>query len=233
MPVLNERDAMCHHLPWLQPLRGEEHELILVDGGSSDGGPEAVADLVDQSLSAPAGRARQMNAGAAVASGEYLLFLHVDTVLPDDAAERILEALQRPRAVWGRFDVRLSGDRPVFRWIESLINLRSRCSGIATGDQALFVVRQVFEQLGGFPDIPLMEDVALSRALRRRARPVCLRQRVITSSRRWERNGVVRTVVLMWWLRLLFALGFSPSRLYRLYYGRPPETGNGQGRPGE
>lgn len=218
IPVWNEREALGRHLPWLQPLRGEEHEIILVDGGSTDGGPDEVADLVDQSLTAPPGRASQMNAGAAVARGDILLFLHIDTVLPEDAAERVLQALQTPGAVWGRFDVRLSGRRPVFRRIERAINRRSRWSGIATGDQAIFVRRGTFEELGGYPDIPLMEDVALSRALRRLARPCCLPGPVITSSRRWERNGVVRTVLLMWWLRLLYRLGVSPQRLHRLYY---------------
>lgn len=227
IPVLDEREALCRHLPWLQPLRGEEHELVLVDGGSTDGGPEEVADLVDQSITAPPGRARQMNAGAAVARGDILLFLHIDTVLPENAADRVLQALQPPEAVWGRFDVRLSGERPVFRRIERMINRRSRWSGIATGDQAIFVRRATFEELGGYPDIPLMEDVALSRALRRLARPCCLAGPVITSSRRWEGDGVARTVVLMWWLRLLYRLGVSPERLHRLYYGSPP------GRTGE
>jgi rSAM/selenodomain-associated transferase 2 len=222
IPVLNERETLNRHLPWLQPLRGEEHEIVLVDGGSMDGGPDDVTDLVDQSITASPGRASQMNAGAAVARGDILWFLHIDTVVPENAAELILQALLPPDAVWGRFDVRLSGKERVFRRIESMINRRSRWSGIATGDQGIFVLRQVFEELGGYPDIPLMEDVALSRALRRRARPCCLWERVITSSRRWERNGVLRTVVLMWWLRLLYRLGVSPQRLHRLYYSVPP-----------
>ncbi|MEX1196292.1 MAG: TIGR04283 family arsenosugar biosynthesis glycosyltransferase [Pseudohongiellaceae bacterium] len=222
IPVLNERDTLCRHLPWLQPLRGDEHEIILVDGGSTDGGPGEVEDLVDQSITAPAGRAWQMNAGAAVARGDVLLFLHIDTVLPEDAAEQILSALRIPGAEWGRFDVRLTGQRPVFRCIERMINWRSRWSGIATGDQAIFVRRRVFHELGGYPGIPLMEDVALSRRLRRRTRPCCLSIPVLTSSRRWERNGVLRTVLLMWWLRLLYRLGVSPRRLHRLYYGTPP-----------
>lgn len=222
IPVLNERDTLCRHLPWLQPLRGEEHEIVLVDGGSTDNGPEEVADLVDQSITAPAGRARQMNAGAAAARGDVLLFLHADTVLPDNAAELILQALQAPGTEWGRFDLRLSGRRPVFRRIERMINWRSRWGGIATGDQAIFVRRRTFNEVGGYPDIPLMEDVALSRMLRRRVRPCCLSEPVITSSRRWERNGVLRTVLLMWWLRLLYRLGVSPRHLHRLYYDAPP-----------
>lgn len=229
IPVLDEREALDRNLPWLQPLRGEEHEIVLVDGGSADGGPEDVADLVDQSLTAPAGRAAQMNAGASAARGEILLFLHIDTILPENAAELIQQALQTPGAVWGRFDVRLSGARRSFRWIESFINRRSRWSGIATGDQAIFVLRRVFEELGGYPDIPLMEDVALSRVLRRRARPCCLSEPVVTSSRRWERNGVWRTVLLMWWLRLLYRLGVSPQRLHRMYYGARPGRDRGTG----
>lgn len=230
IPVLNERETLCRHLPWLQPLRGEEHEIVLVDGGSTDGGPEEVADLVDQSITSPPGRARQMNAGATAARGDILLFLHIDTVLPENAAERILQALQTPDTVWGRFDVRLSGGRPVFRRIERMINRRSRWSGIATGDQAIFVRRGTFEEVGGYPDIPLMEDVALSRALRRLARPCCLPGPVITSSRRWERKGVVRTVLLMWWIRLLYRLGVSTERLHRLYYGTSPAGRSGESR---
>ncbi len=229
IPVLEEREALCRHLPWLQPLRGEEHELILVDGGSTDGGPAEVEELVDQSLSAPPGRARQMNAGAEAARGDILLFLHIDTLLPDNAGERIQQVLQPGEAVWGRFDVKLSGEEPAFRRIESWINRRSRWSGVATGDQAIFVSREAFHQVGGFPDIPLMEDVALSKALRRIARPVCLDERVVTSSRRWERNGIVRTVLLMWWLRLLYTMGVSPHRLHRMYHGGPSRGRDGAG----
>lgn len=231
IPVLNEREALCRHLPWLQPLRGEEHEIVLVDGGSTDGGAEEAVDLVDQLITAPPGRAGQMNAGAAVARGEILLFLHIDTVLPENAASLVQRALQSPAALWGRFDVRLSGQRPVFRRIERMINWRSRWNGIATGDQAIFVRRSAFEKLGGYPDIPLMEDVALSRVLRRHSRPCCLTQPVITSSRRWERNGVLRTVLLMWWLRLLYRLGVSPARLHELYYGAPPSRGLERDQP--
>lgn len=229
IPVRDEYDALCRHLPWLQPLRGEGNEIILVDGGSRDGGPRAVIELVDQSLKSAPGRACQMNAGAEAARGAFLLFLHIDTLLPENACELIQEALREPDRPWGRFDVRLSGSRPAFRRIATWMNRRSRWTGVATGDQALFMTREVFQRVGGYPDIPLMEDVALSKRLRKQARPVCLDTPVITSSRRWERNGVLRTVLLMWWLRLLFALGVNPRRLHHLYY-RQRHPGTGEAR---
>ena len=194
------------------------YEVIVVDGGSTDGSRAACEGLVDHFITSAPGRARQMNAGAAVASGEILLFLHIDTLLPEDALMLLQAQFSRLTALWGRFDVRLSGTRPVFRCIEYFMNLRSRVSGVATGDQAIFVRRSVFERVGGFPELPLMEDVALSKVLRRLAPPVCLRARVVTSSRRWEQQGVARTVLLMWWLRLLYVLGVSPAALHKKYY---------------
>jgi rSAM/selenodomain-associated transferase 2 len=157
-----------------------------------------------------------MNAGARLATGDVLLFLHADTVLPMDADRLVGEALGAGRA-WGRFDVRLSGLGRALRVIEALINLRSCLSGIATGDQALFVRREAFERAGGFPDIALMEDVALSRRLKSYGRPACVHVPVVTSSRRWEEGGVVRTVLLMWWLRLAYWIGVDPARLARWY----------------
>jgi rSAM/selenodomain-associated transferase 2 len=168
-------------------------------------------------VAAPRGRARQQNAGAAAATGDVLLFLHADTRLPPDADARIAAALAAPGACWGRFDVRLTGRAPLLRLVERLISLRSRLTGIATGDQAIFVRRDTFQAIGGFPDQPLMEDVALSRALRRIARPACLREAVLTSSRRWETRGIWRTIVLMWRLRLAYALGADPAELARRY----------------
>ncbi|MGB4246885.1 MAG: TIGR04283 family arsenosugar biosynthesis glycosyltransferase [Pseudohongiellaceae bacterium] len=217
IPVLNELEALQQYLPLLQKARAAGHELVLVDGGSRDGGIASAASFVDVVVASPPGRARQMNAGAEVARHELLLFLHVDTELPEDGLAQVQSAMAKLSAMWGRFDVRLSGARPAFRLIEFMINLRSRVSGVATGDQAIFVRASIFRRIGGFPDMPLMEDVALSKTLRRLASPVCLRERVTTSSRRWETQGVLRTVLLMWWLRLLYFLGVAPARLHAMY----------------
>jgi rSAM/selenodomain-associated transferase 2 len=217
IPVLNEARNLQAHLPLLQAARQAGHELILVDGGSTDEGPALAAPLVDKLVHSPAGRAAQMNAGAAQASGEVLLFLHVDTRLPEGAIALLQQAFVQPAVQWGRFDVCLSGTHPAFRLIETMINLRSRVSGVATGDQALFLRAGLFHAIGGFPAIPLMEDVAITKTLRRLSRPLCLRECVTTSSRRWEQQGIVRTVVLMWWLRLLYVLGVSPTRLRDMY----------------
>jgi rSAM/selenodomain-associated transferase 2 len=215
IPCLDEARIVRARLEALQALRAEGHELVLVDGGSGDGSAALARSLVDRLVVTGPGRARQMNAGARAARGEVLWFLHLDCGLPPGAASLVRAAAQDRG--WGRYDVRLSGPRPVFRVIEAMMNLRSRASGIATGDQGIFVRREWFEAAGGFPDIPLMEDVALSRALRRRGRPACLRPPLVTSSRRWERHGVLRTVLLMWRLRLAFWLGVDPVRLARRY----------------
>ena len=191
----------------------------MVDGGSRDRTRSVASPLCDRLLDAPRGRARQMNAGAAAARGLVLLFLHADTRLPCGWAEQVRDSLGNRGREWGRFDVRLDGAHPMLRVVERAMNLRSRLSGIATGDQAIFVTRAAFREAGGFPDIALMEDVALSRALRARSRPACPGRTAITSSRRWERHGIVRTIVLMWRLRLEYALGGDPERLARLYRG--------------
>ncbi len=217
VPVLDEGAALHGFLEHLQPLRARGHELICVDGGSRDGCVRGVEPLVDRLLETGPGRARQMNAGAAVAAGEVLLFLHADTRLPP-GADRLVAAAVGGGHPWGRFDVRLSGSQWPLRWIERAMSLRSRLSGIATGDQALFVRRDVFDRVGGYADIALMEDLDLCRRLRRLAPPACLRQRVITSSRRWERDGILRTILLMWALRLAWSVGVPPRRLARIYY---------------
>lgn len=217
IPVLNEVETIRETLSRLWPLRNRGAEIIVVDGGSADGSLALARDLASRAIPAPQGRATQMNAGALAATGDYLLFLHVDTRLPENT-DLVLTKVLQAGAAWGRFDVRLSGDRPLFRAIETLMNWRSRLTGIATGDQAIFVRRDVFEEVGGFPEIPLMEDIALSERLKRIARPACLRERVVTSSRRWERNGTVRTILLMWKLRLLYFLGIDPARLATLYH---------------
>ena len=220
IPVLDEAAALRHHRARLRGLRQTVHELIIVDGGSRDGTRELSRSLAGICCSSPAGRAHQMNEGARRASGEVLLFLHADTSLPEDAPRRLLEACAGRDAAWGRFDVRLSGSHWLLRVVETAMNYRSRLTGIATGDQAMFVRRSLFEQVGGFPHLALMEDIALSRLLLRVRKPLCLRERVVTSSRRWLRHGILKTVFLMWSLRFAYALGADPQRLHRIYYRR-------------
>ncbi|MEA3644271.1 MAG: TIGR04283 family arsenosugar biosynthesis glycosyltransferase [Lamprobacter sp.] len=224
IPTLNEADVIGALLGDLAALRAAGHELILVDGGSTDTTRALAEPLVDRLLAAPCGRAAQMNAGAQAATGELLWFLHADSRVPAATAEALLAAaraggrpVERSVVRWGRCDVRLSGRHPLLRVIERAMNLRSCLSGIATGDQGLFVSRADFTAVGGFPDIPLMEDIALSQRLRRLARPLCLRPTLITSSRRWESRGILRTMMLMWRLRLAYALGADPARLARWY----------------
>ena len=216
IPVLNEASAIRQTLQRLQPSRQRGVEIILVDGGSFDNTPALAKPLADQVISASKGRAQQMNRGARAASGEYLLFLHADTQLPDHWLSILADVCERS-AAWGRFDVRLSGRHWLLRVIEAMMNWRSRVTGIATGDQAIFVRRELFERVGGFPDIALMEDIVLSRRLKSCAAPVSLRDKVVTSSRRWEENGIVKTVLLMWWLRMRFYFGADPNRLARIY----------------
>lgn len=217
VPALNEAQGIRDTLAALQPLRGRGHEVIVADGGSTDGTPELAEPLANRVIRAERGRAAQQNAGARLATGDVLLFLHADTVLPADADRVIASGMAASARGWGRFDVRLSGRAPMLRVVERLINARSRLTGIATGDQAIFVRRQWFERAGGFPSIPLMEDVALSTALRRRGAPLCLREHVVTSSRRWEQRGIWRTIGLMWALRLEYALGGDPDRMAKRY----------------
>lgn len=220
VPVFNEAATLEVFLAHLQPLRSAGHQLVVVDGGSSDDSFTIAEPLADLTLSSRAGRALQMNAGAAQADGDQLLFLHADTWLPElfSAWLSQLQTLQINKTRrWGRFDVALSGSHWMFRVIERAINVRSRLTGIATGDQALFVSRELFQQLGGFAEIPLMEDVELCRRLRRMSAPLCIKQRVKTSSRRWEQGGIVRTILLMWELRLRFFLGASPTELAARY----------------
>jgi rSAM/selenodomain-associated transferase 2 len=212
IPTFNEAAHIRDTLEPLQPMRARGHEVILVDAGSMDDTLGRAAPLVDRCLTTRRGRARQMNAGAAHARGEILWFLHADTrVAP--ACDRIILAACGDTTSWGRFDIRLSGRQRLLRLVERLMNLRSRLSGIATGDQGMFVSRRLFEGVGGFPEIPLMEDIELSKRLRRTVRPLCLRKRILTSSRRWETQGIVRTIGRMWMLRLAYAAGVSAEHL--------------------
>lgn len=217
IPTLDEAEGIAATLAALQPLRARGCEVIVADGGSADETAELARPLADAVVAAERGRARQQNAGAAAATGDVLLFLHADTRLPADADRLVLDGLGRTGRGWGRFDVRLTGRHPLLRVIERMMGMRSRLTGIATGDQAIFVRRDWFRDVGGFPAIPLMEDVALSKTLKRRGRPLCLRAAVVTSSRRWESRGVWRTMLLMWRLRLAYALGADPTALAERY----------------
>lgn len=216
IPVLNESGGITRLLEALQHFRAQGAEVVVVDGGSSDGTPGLAEPLADRVLAAPCGRGSQMNAGAANACGEVLLFLHADTRLPPSALERIEDAV-RKGALWGRFDVRIEGSARGLAVVACMMNWRSRLSGIATGDQAIFVTREAFLRVGGFADIPLMEDVVFSGRLRAIARPACLAAKVLTSGRRWEKHGLLRTILLMWRLRLRFYLGARPEDLAREY----------------
>jgi rSAM/selenodomain-associated transferase 2 len=217
IPALNEAAAITATLQALQPLRGRGHEVIVVDGGSNDLTIELSRPLADRVVQAKAGRATQMRAGAEVAAGSALWFLHADTVAPADADRLIMQALRQTLAGWGRFDVQLSQTRLLLRCVAWMMNQRSRLSGITTGDQGLFVTRRAYDEAGGFPEIPLMEDIAFSRTLRQRGRPASIRQPLVSSPRRWLADGVLRTILRMWTLRLAYFLGVSPERLAAYY----------------
>jgi rSAM/selenodomain-associated transferase 2 len=217
VPMLNEAPDLPHLLARLSALERQGNEVLIVDGGSDDGSADLAVRAGLRVLSSPPGRARQMNLGAAHASGDVLLFLHADTLLPEGALITVCRAMQKSGAPWGRFDVVIDGSHPMLRVVARLMNLRSRWTGIATGDQAIFVTREAFDAVGGFPDQPLMEDIELSRRLLLRARPVCIDDPVLTSGRRWESRGVWRTVLLMWRLRWAYWRGTPADQLARLY----------------
>lgn len=215
IPTLDEAPGIGACLARLQPLRQRGVEVVVADGGSTDGTRDLARPLADHVIGAPRGRANQMNAGAAAAKGDALLFLHADTELPPGAIEAVESALRQRD--WGRFDVTISGTSAMLAVVAFFMNARSRLTGIATGDQAIFAKRGAFEAAGRYAAIPLMEDVAISKALKRISPPACLRERVATSGRRWERNGTLRTILLMWRLRLAYALGGDPASLARRY----------------
>lgn len=213
IPVLNEAERLPAPLDGLSEM---DAQIIVVDGGSTDGSADVARQCGVMVLETAPGRACQMNAGAAAATGEALLFLHADTRLPPQADRMMLDALCG-KHVWGRFDVTIEGRPPMLRVVAALMNLRSRLSGIATGDQAIFVTRAAFDAAGGFPDQPLMEDIELSKRLLRQSRPACIRARVRTSGRRWEQRGVWRTIVLMWRLRWDYWRGLPAEQLAQRY----------------
>ena len=222
LPVLDEAAGIEACLARLQALRARGVEVIVADGGSTDDTVRRARPLADRVVVAPRGRASQMNAGAREASGRVLLFLHADTALPE-AADRLIAGAVGAGREWGRFDVDIVGRHRMLPVIAALMNWRSRHTGIATGDQAIFVTRKAFDAVGGYPDIALMEDIALSRALLRRSEPAFIAARVHTSGRRWEQHGVWRTIWLMWRLRAAYWLGADPAELARRYGYRPRE----------
>ncbi len=215
IPVLNEAKNISNNLSKLQFLR-KQTELIIVDGGSQDNTTDVCLPLADEIIQSAKGRSIQMNAGAKIASGDILLFLHADTTLPDNSLLLIKKGLSE-KYQWGRFDVELSGNHFMFQVIAFFMNWRSRLTGISTGDQTLFVQKKLFYQAGQFPEIPLMEDIAMCKRLKKHSSPLCLEAKVVTSSRRWQSFGIFRTISLMWWLRLLYFLGCSPESLTQLY----------------
>lgn len=217
VPVLNEANELPHLLERLLPLMRHGIEIIIADGGSVDGSATLAECAGFKILHAPRGRARQMNAGAMLASGELLLFLHADTRLPEGATTLIVQMLASKQFCWGRFDVCISGRPFMLRVVSQMINVRSRITGIATGDQAMFVTRHAFDAAGGFPDQPLMEDIELSKQLLKISRPACIARCVTTSGRRWETNGVWRTIILMWRLRWDYWRGVPAQQLAKRY----------------
>lgn len=218
IPVLNEEERIVGFLKGLQPYRDQNIEIIVVDGGSGDSTVELASRLADCVIESVPGRAHQMNRGVDSATGDILLFLHADTSLPERFRELLADGFWESESGWGRFDVKLSGSHYLFRIIEFFINWRSRLTGIATGDQAIFIKRPLFRRLGGFMPVPFMEDIAFSKKLKKMSRPFCIHSPVITSSRKWEQGGIIRTVLLMWRLRLAYFFGADPARLVHLYY---------------
>lgn len=217
IPSFNEAAGIADTLHALAPIRARGVEVIVVDGGSNDNTTALAQPLADRVINAPRGRALQMNAGAAVARGDVLLFLHADCRLPDQADALIVDGLHRARKTWGRFDVTLIGNPAMLGVVAALMNWRSRLTGVSTGDQGLFVTRTLFEAAGRFPPIPLMEDVAFTKTLKRYGTPLNLKHRMTVSGRRWEKHGVIRTVLLMWRLRWQYWRGADPSELARHY----------------
>lgn len=215
IPTLNEEVGIITFLTKLQSLR-PQCELIVVDGGSHDETVKVVEPFVDDVITSDKGRAIQMNVGAAMAGAPIVLFLHADTYLPNDAVENIQQAIDKGYS-WGRFDISLFGQHKMLTIVAWLMNKRSRWTGIATGDQAIFVKKDVFDQVGGYADIALMEDIDLSAKLKGDSKPYCSRSKVASSGRRWVSFGIFKTISLMWWLRLRYFFGADPTELEELY----------------
>jgi len=217
IPIRNEAPLIAQQLALLQTYRQAGHELIIVDGDSQDGSFQAALPWADKVLSSPKGRGQQLHLGAQAAQGDTLLFLHIDTRLPPQADQLIHTALQQSDRVWGHFKVSLSGQHPLFPLIAQLMNLRACLTAMVTGDHCLFVQNTAYQDCGGFPAVSLMEDLHLSKRLKRLSKPLCLPQTVITNSRRWQQHGVIRTIMTMWWMRLAWFFGVDEDRLARWY----------------
>jgi rSAM/selenodomain-associated transferase 2 len=216
IPTLNEAITIQPCLSALQVLR-KDCEILVIDGGSTDNTKILAQPLADKVMSSAKGRSRQMNSGANQATGDILIFLHADTRLPEHALQLIGRHINQ-NTQWGRFDICLSGDHFMLKIIAFMMNRRSRLTGIATGDQVIFVTRRAFESVGQYPDIDLMEDIALCKKLKKISAPICLSAKVTSSGRRWEYNGVYKTILLMWWLRLRYFFGADPTTLAQLYF---------------
>ena len=217
IPTLNEAEHIESTLMCLEPFRQDGHEVIVVDGGSQDATVHLAKDKADSVITCAPGRALQMNVGARKANGDVLWFLHADSHVSRVATKQILLAFKNQNCYWGRFNISLSGKHFLLRIVEKLMNLRSRLTGIATGDQGIFVRRDCFEAIGGFSKIPLMEDIEISRRLKKWSWPCCMNDTIKTSSRRWEKYGILSTILLMWRLRLAYAFGVSPEKLAHVY----------------
>lgn len=215
IPVLNEEASLQALLQQLQSCRRLGHEVVVVDGGSTDETVSLSQDLVDKVISSNPGRAVQMNAGAANSMNDTLWFLHADTLIPANATETIEKELTKND--WGRFNIKLSGSHILFRVIEGMINIRSCWVSVATGDQGIFVKKALFDSVNGYSNLPLMEDIDLSKKLKKLSKPACLKECLITSSRRWQNNGILTTIILMWRLRFLYWIGVSTNKLAKLY----------------
>ena len=200
----------------MQNYRKQGHEIIVIDGGSSDNTSQLAKPLVDKLLKSQLGRAIQMNTGARIATGDLLLFLHIDTLFYETCFNKLLN-LDVNKTLWGRFNVKLSNAKFIYKVIAFCMNLRSRITHIATGDQCIFMTKELFNNVNGYPEIALMEDVAISKLLRKITKPICFSETVLTSARRWEENGVIKTIMMMWFLRLAYFLKVSPKRLQALY----------------
>jgi rSAM/selenodomain-associated transferase 2 len=226
IPVFNEAEGIDEFLAHLNTRT--QIEVIVVDGGSTDKTLSLMQGKVDSVISTTLGRAHQMNVGAEQAQGEVLLFLHSDTYLPLGWDKLILKSKKNKNLYWGRFDVHLDGQAFIFSVIAFFINLRSRLTGIVTGDQAIFISRTLFKKVGGFAEIPLMEDVLMSKTLKKYIAPTCLFDKVSTSSRRWQKHGVWKTICTMWFLRLSYFFGVSADRLHRIYYKNTLKVGQNE-----